>query len=155
VSKLFWQALLAFLILPGTVGFAIPLLLIAPPGTRAPFSLVGLLALIPGIVVLLWCVREFYVAGRGTLAPWTPPKNLVTTGLYRFSRNPMYVGVSLILLGWALAFHSRPLGLYLLSVIVLFHVRVIVSEEPFLAATHGDAWAHYKASVPRWFGVRA
>jgi protein-S-isoprenylcysteine O-methyltransferase Ste14 len=63
----------------------------------------------------------------------------------------MYVGVSLILLGWALAFRSRPLALYFLTVIVLFHVRVIVAEEPFLAATHGDAWTRYKARVRRWF----
>jgi protein-S-isoprenylcysteine O-methyltransferase Ste14 len=152
VTKVFWQALFAFLVLPGTIGFAIPLLLIAPPPSRSAFSLVGLFALIPGIVILLWCVREFYYAGKGTLAPWTPPKSLVTTGLYRFSRNPMYVGVSLILLGWAIGYQSRALALYFLTVAILFHVRVIWAEEPFLASTHGDAWTHYKGRVPRWLG---
>ncbi len=56
-----------------------------------------------GTVLLLWCVRDFYVAGRGTLAPWDPPRHLVTVGLYRVSRNPMYLAVLLVLTGWAIA----------------------------------------------------
>ena len=47
--------------------------------------------LLPGIGLLLWCVREFYVRGKGTLAPWDPPRHLVASGLYRISRNPMYL----------------------------------------------------------------
>jgi len=54
-----------------------------------------------GLVVLLWCVRDFYVSGRGTLAPWNPPKRLVVVGLYRFTRNPMYIGVLMVVGGWA------------------------------------------------------
>ena len=152
MSKLFWQALFAFLILPGALGFAVPLLFIASAETIKQFDPLGLAALIPGIIILLWCVREFYVAGRGTLAPWSPPKSLVTTGLYRFSRNPMYVGVSLILLAWAVGYHSPALAIYFVVVAVLFHLRVVAAEEPFLASTHGESWTRYKATVPRWFG---
>jgi hypothetical protein len=98
----------------------------------------------------LWCVREFYVRGKGTLAPWDPPRHLVASGLYRFSRNPMYVSVSLILLGWAMGFRSAGLLLYALAVMVAFHLRVIFHEEPYLARTHRDEWHRYSVRVPRW-----
>jgi protein-S-isoprenylcysteine O-methyltransferase Ste14 len=151
--KLFWQALFAFLVLPGMFAFVIPLSLLAPSEARS-FNILGLIPLVPGIVLLLWCVRDFYVAGKGTLAPWTPPQELVVVGLYRVSRNPMYIAVILILVGWALGFQSRPLALYALAVAIGFHLRVVFNEEPFLARTHGERWTRYKARVPRWLGWR-
>ena len=103
-----------------------------------------------GALLLLWCVRDFYVTGRGTLAPWDPPKNLVATGLYKYSRNPMYIAVTLILIGWAMAFRSQTLWMYAAVVAVLFHIRVVFFEERFLRNTHGEAFTKYKAKVPRW-----
>jgi protein-S-isoprenylcysteine O-methyltransferase Ste14 len=78
----------------------------------------------------------------------------VVTGLYRFSRNPMYIAVVLMLGGWALGFRSRPLAIYALAALVVFHFRVVWFEEPFLAGTHGEQWTRYKAAVPRWLGLR-
>ena len=106
--------------------------------------------MILGTVLLLWCVRDFYVAGKGTLAPWSPPRNLVVVGLYRWSRNPMYIAVLLILIGWALAFESRGLWTYVAGIAVAFHLRVVLYEEPWLARTHGTAWDKYRARVRRW-----
>jgi len=146
----FARALFAFLALPGMVAFAIPLWMAPHPGTHAVHWL-GIPTLVFGIIILLWCVRDFYIAGKGTLAPWSPPKNLVVVGLYRLSRNPMYVGVLTILFGWALWFMSRNLLVYALSFVVIFHLRVVLFEEPWLERTHGDEWAHYKARVRRWF----
>ena len=102
---MFGRALAAFLILPGTVGFLVPWLFRPDPARRS-FHAVGLVPLTIGVFLLLWCVRDFYVAGKGTLAPWDPPRRLVIVGLYRRSRNPMYVAVSLVLIGWALAYWS-------------------------------------------------
>jgi protein-S-isoprenylcysteine O-methyltransferase Ste14 len=79
---------------------------------------------------------------------------LVATGVYRFSRNPMYVAVMLILWGWAVGFWSRPLAIYAAGVTMAFHLRVVFGEEPWLARTHGAAWVDYKSQVPRWIGVR-
>jgi protein-S-isoprenylcysteine O-methyltransferase Ste14 len=110
--------------------------------------------LLLGIPGLLWCVWSFYTEGRGTLAPWSPPRHLVVTGLYRYSRNPMYVSVVLILWGWTAGFQSRALALYALAVMAVFHLRVVLGEEPWLARTHGDTWDRYRAAVPRWLGVR-
>ena len=152
VNGLFLRALVAFLVLPGMVAFAVPLLLIAPSAPRQHLDPWSLGPLGVGAIVLALTVREFYVAGRGTLAPWSPPRTLVTSGLYRYSRNPMYVGVLLILGGWAIGFRSWPLAIYAAAVAVAVHLRVLLHEEPFLARTHGDAWAGYRARVGRWIG---
>jgi protein-S-isoprenylcysteine O-methyltransferase Ste14/pimeloyl-ACP methyl ester carboxylesterase len=149
------RALLAFLALPGLVAFVVPLLIAWPRVREGSFNSLALVLLLPGITLLLWCVRDFFLAGRGTLAPWDPPRNLVSSGPYRFSRNPMYVGVSLILLGWAMAFRSSSLVLYALIVMVGFHLRVVFGEEPWLARTHERRWNDYRSRVPRWiFGSR-
>ena len=145
----FAQAVVAFLLLPGTVGFLVPLLL-RPPTPIRTFHPIGLVPLTIGAIILLACVRAFYVEGRGTLAPWAPPTRLVTSGLYRFSRNPMYVGVSLILLGWAMAYQARGLLIYALVVIAAFHLRIVWFEEPWLGRTHVAGWPAYRAGVRRW-----
>ena len=145
---LFLRALFAFLALPGIVAFVVPLFVLRPP-VRA-LMLDGTIVAGLGIVVLLWCVRDFYVAGKGTLAPWSPPKQLVKVGLYRYSRNPMYISVALILVGWTILFGSRSLVTYTLIVVIAFHLRVVFGEEPWLARTHGDEWVEYVQRVPRW-----
>lgn len=147
---LFARALFAFLALPGMVAFVVPVLLAQP----RQWNPIGLVPLAIGVAGLLWCVRSFYVEGKGTLAPWSPPRHLVRGGLYRYSRNPMYVSVVVILWGWAVAFESRTLAVYALAVMVAFHLRVVFGEEPWLARTHGDTWARYRAEVPRWIGKR-
>ena len=152
MSGLLGRAVLAFVVLPGTVAFLVPLFLLAPRAPGQPFDALGIIPLTLGAVLLLWCVRDFYVAGKGTLAPWAPPQTLVVTGLYRLSRNPMYVAVVLVLCGWALGFRSGPLAIYAFAVTIAFHLRVVFGEEPWLARIHGDGWVRYKAQVPRWFG---
>jgi len=145
-----WRAIFAFLALPGFVAFAVPL---ASVGRAHIFSLrhpAGVIPLSLGTLLLLWCVREFYVAGRGTLAPWSPPKHLVVSGPYRFCRNPMYVGVVLILFGWAALYGSRFLLLYAAAVLVAFHLRVLLVEEPCAARRFGDDWNSYRRRTPRW-----
>ncbi|HEX5110865.1 MAG TPA: alpha/beta fold hydrolase [Vicinamibacterales bacterium] len=143
------RALLAFLALPGLVAFVVPLV-VAWPFELREFRLFALVPLVAGIGLLLWCVRDFYVAGEGTLAPWDPPRHLVVGGPYRVSRNPMYLAVVLILVGWAIGFRSRWLLLYALAMMVVFHLRVLLHEEPFLARTQRQQWPRYAARVPRW-----
>ena len=150
-SGLFWRAVLAFLALPTIVAFVVPWLLAPEP---RQFHVVAVPVLGAGAVLLLWCVRDFYVAGRGTLAPWSPPRRLVTVGLYKFSRNPMYIAVLLILCGWALAFQTRGLWIYAAAVGIAFHLWVVFYEEPWLARTHGRQWDEYRSRVQRWLGRR-
>lgn len=144
------RAVIAFLALPGVVAFLVP-------ATWVWFSSLsllcplGLVLIAFGTATLVWCVRDFYIAGKGTLAPWAPPQALVIVGLYRYSRNPMYVAVAVILLGWAVLFLSVPLLMYALVVIVAFHFRVVFGEELWLARKHGDVWKEYAQCVRRWF----
>jgi protein-S-isoprenylcysteine O-methyltransferase Ste14 len=147
------RAALAFLALPGVVAFLVPWLLLDRGFEDRAFHPSGLVLLAPGLVLLMWCVAAFYFRGRGTLAPWDPPRALVATGPYRVSRNPMYVAVVLVLSGWALAFRARPLVIYAAVVAVAFHLRVVCGEEPWLARQYGDEWIRYKARVPRWLGI--
>ena len=145
------RALLAFLALPGVVAIAVPAWMAAGAlRDGGPIYPVGLLPLFTGCALLVWCVRDFYVAGKGTLAPWSPPRELVTIGLYRYSRNPMYVAVAMMLAGWAVAFASWTIAIYAGFVIGAFQLRVVYGEEPWLARTHGAAWDEYRARVPRW-----
>jgi protein-S-isoprenylcysteine O-methyltransferase Ste14 len=149
-GPLFWRALLAFLALPGVVALLVPWLMTR--SSASPFRSIALVPLSLGALLLLWCVREFYVAGRGTLAPWSPPRHLVVSGPYRFSRNPMYVAVLLSLVGWAVGYSSRALWIYAAFVAVAFQLRIVFGEEPWLARTHGEQWQAYRARVGRWVG---
>jgi len=148
----FAKALLAFLALPGLVAFALPMAWLKHSGASLASPL-GFVPWVIGVIGLLLCVCDFYVMGKGTLAPWAPPKHLVTVGLYRFSRNPMYVSVTLVLVGWAVAFASSGLWAYAACVAIAFHMRVVLGEEPWLSRTHGAEWQRYAARVPRWFWV--
>ena len=148
---MFAQALLAFVALPGVVAIAVPVTwLWASSHTRLVQPL-GLVPLLVGFFALLWCVRDFYISGKGTLAPWAPPTHLVIVGLYRYTRNPMYVAVTLVLLGWALSFGVPGQFVYAVVVAVAFHLRVVLGEEPWLARTYGTQWEHYSSRIPRWF----
>lgn len=151
-GRRFWHALAAFLALPGIVAFLVPWLL-RPAGAKS--GAMGLMVLALGAGLLLWCVRDFHVAGRGSLAPWAPPERLVVVGLYRVTRNPMYVAVVLILVGWALAYGALRLWIYAAAVTVAFHLRVVLGEEPWLARRYGAQWSAYRKAVPRWLAWSA
>ena len=147
---MFAKALLAFLAVPGVVAFLVPIAWLKSVDASLVFPF-GLVPLALGVVGLLSCVHDFYVSGKGTLAPWSPPKQLVVVGLYCFSRNPMYVSVVLILIGWAASFGLLGLWIYAACVAVAIHLRVVFGEEPWLARTFGAQWQAYAARVPRWF----
>lgn len=145
------RALMAILLLPGLVGVVVPLLLKEVDPWRVvrlrPFFLLTLI----GLVILVLCVRDFYVSGRGTLAPWDPPRRLVVAGLYRYQRNPMYVAVVMMILGGSLGAGSPLMFGYGIALAFLFHWRVKRFEEPDLLARFGDEWRTYANAVGRWW----
>jgi len=148
------RALAAFLALPGMVAFVLPVWIGASSGRPVGYVVPAAVLLCLGTALLLWCVREFYVAGRGTLAPWDPPQHLVRSGPYRISRNPMYLGVGLILAGWCTLWSSRTLIIYTLLFMIGFHLRVLLVEEPWARQRFGGEWEAYRARVPRWLPIR-
>lgn len=103
-----------------------------------------------GAVVALWCVSTFILIGKGTPAPFDPPRCLVIRGPYRFVRNPMYMGAGLALAGAALFFKSAPLLAYVCGFLLVAHLFVMVYEEPALRRTFGTDYEAYCKRVGRW-----
>jgi protein-S-isoprenylcysteine O-methyltransferase Ste14 len=130
---MFARAVFAFLVLPGMVAIFVPAGWVWLWSDAKLVHSLALALLALGFAALLWCVRDFYLSGKGTLAPWAPPIRLVVVGLYRYSRNPMYVAVALMLLGWAFSFGSRSLLIYAIVVVVAFHLRVVLWEVSAIA----------------------
>ncbi|MGB2714096.1 MAG: isoprenylcysteine carboxylmethyltransferase family protein [Vicinamibacterales bacterium] len=149
------RALLFLILIPGTVAGYFPLQIVqaTTPALKVRFSASSVLSsclIAVGVFVLLRCVWDFFASGRGTLAPFDPPRSLVVTGLYRFTRNPMYNGVLAVLLGEAWLFRSTSLLQYAAAVFVLFNLVVLVYEEPVLESQFGDSYRAYRRAVPRW-----
>jgi len=116
----------------------------------SPRQVLGLAAFGIGVTLLGACIWEFARRGRGTLAPVDPPRQLVVQGLYRYVRNPLYLSVTVIVLGEALLVGSRMLVVYWLIWFVAANLFVIGYEEPALRRRFGSAYDRYRATVDRW-----
>ena len=147
------RAMLAFLLLPAMVGGVAPWLISRIPGPVVWRTPLGWAPLAVGGLILVAAVVSFYRRGRGTLAPWDPPTRLVVQDLYRFNRNPMYIGVALLLVGWALIAGGAWSYTYAALVPLAFHLRVVLYEEREIARRFPGEWEQYRRAVPRW-GVR-
>jgi protein-S-isoprenylcysteine O-methyltransferase Ste14 len=110
----------------------------------------SLIPMVVGAAILLHCIRMFAWVGRGTLVPFDAPRKLVVQGLYRYVRNPMYVGVLLILLGEALLFESVALLEYAAGWFVVINLVVLLYEEPMLRSQFGESYERYRRAVGRW-----
>lgn len=103
-----------------------------------------------GAAGLLDSFLRFAVQGLGTPAPLFPTRRLVVTGLYRYARNPMYLAVVSCILGQGPLLGNLTLLEYGALVWLLFHLFVLLYEEPALGAGFGSAYKTYCAEVPRW-----
>lgn len=143
------------LVAPGTVTGVLPALVrwlegggFQPvSGWRGPL---GVILIGIGFAIYLWCAADFVRRGHGTPNPADPPKKLVVEGLYRWSRNPMYVGVVLLVVGEATALGSTGVAVYAACLWTAFHLRVVLYEEPVLKRKFGATFDDYRAAVPRW-----
>jgi protein-S-isoprenylcysteine O-methyltransferase Ste14 len=143
--------LLFTVVVPGTVAVCVPLWLVrGRPPASAPLMAAGALVLAAGASIYAWCVWDFAVFGRGTPAPIDAPKRLVVRGLYRVTRNPMYVGVLTVIAGWAVVYRSAAVVAYAAGVWGLFHCFVCLYEEPHLRRVFGAPYDAYRAQVGRW-----
>ncbi len=113
-------------------------------------TLAGVPLIVIGVVILFSCIGKFAVLGEGTLSPLDAPKRLVTEGMYRYVRNPMYLAVMLILLGESLLFSSIPLAIYSAVCFVIFNLIIIFYEEPVLRRKFGKTYQNYCSRVGRW-----
>ena len=150
--KLLWKNVLFTLIVPGAAGVYLPLSLVSDRAVTSQWLLLasGLVLLGLGVSIYAWCVWDFAAYGLGTPLPLDAPKNLVARGLYRVTRNPMYLGVLGVILGWAVLYGEGVLLAYLAVVGLCFHLFVVSYEEPQLRKLFGADYAAYCSKVPRW-----
>jgi len=123
---------------------------IARPTAIEVQQIAGMVMCAVGAAVALWCIFTFASIGRGTPAPFDPPRRLVIKGHYRFVRNPMYIGAGLALAGAALFYESLPLLAYTGFFFLATHVLVVWYEEPTLRQTFGQEYEAYCRQVRRW-----
>ena len=120
-----------------------------------PWTQIGSLLVITGIAIDGWAIAAFFRV-RTTLNPMHPERatQLITTGLYRYTRNPMYLGLLLVLTGWACLLGSAGPFLALPIFVWTLSALQIVPEEAAMAERFGTAYASYAQRVPRWIGWR-
>jgi protein-S-isoprenylcysteine O-methyltransferase Ste14 len=150
--------LVAIVVLPFTVAVLIPLwltrrngstLVVGSSMTQILPQVAGLGLLTVGVLLFLASLRRFVTEGRGTLAPWDPPRHLVIRGPYRYVRNPMISGVAAVLFAEALLLLSRPHLIWALIFFGINSVYIPLVEEPALKQRFGDSYREYCRRVPR------
>ncbi len=117
-----------------------------PAAGRVP----GAVLIVLGGSVVLACVAMFVVAGRGTPAPFDPPRALVPRGPYRWARNPMYLGALAVLVGFGLWRASLAMILLAAPAALCAHLLVVLYEEPSLQRRFGSHYLAYRSAVNRW-----
>jgi protein-S-isoprenylcysteine O-methyltransferase Ste14 len=115
-----------------------------------PCEIVSWILFSVGAAIYFWCAWDFGAKGLGAPAPIDAPKNLVVNGLYRYLRNPMYVGVFFLVLSRAVYFWSVPIVVYLLLVMICVNLFVLFYEEPHLRKMFDEQYLDYCRRVPRW-----
>jgi protein-S-isoprenylcysteine O-methyltransferase Ste14 len=123
---------------------------IARPATIEVPQMIGMILGSAGALIALWCISTFVWIGKGTPAPFDPPRRLVIRGPYRFVRNPMYLGGGLALAGAALFYESAPLLAYGALFLLAAYLFVMLYEEPTLRRTFGQEYEAYCHRVRRW-----
>ena len=158
--KLFIRSLVFTILVPGTVTIYIPYRIIT--GQYDSFSVdwnvlqfLSILVFVIGASIYFWCLWDFARTGRGTPAIYDAPKRLVVKGLYRYVRNPMYFGVLFVILGWAALYESYAALRYAILMWVIFHIVVVLIEEPTLRRQFDESYGIYCKRVRRWIPGRA
>jgi protein-S-isoprenylcysteine O-methyltransferase Ste14 len=124
---------------------------VTPPAALGLPQIAGMVVGAAGAALALWCVLAFAFVGKGTPAPFDPPRRLVVRGPYERVRNPMYVGATLALAGAALFYRSGALLAYAVLFLALTHLFVIAYEEPTLRRTFGADYDAYCRQASRWW----
>jgi protein-S-isoprenylcysteine O-methyltransferase Ste14 len=150
-----FKTVLFSVLVPGTVVGVVPYLLLTygpeiPAVDFGGMRYIGIVPLAGGLLFYLASAWNFVEQGKGTPAPIDPPKLLVSSGPYRFVRNPMYVGGVLILLGEAIFCTSILLLVYLCFIWLTFHLFIVFYEEPHLRKVFGTEYEEYCRNVGRW-----
>ena len=151
--------LLAIVLLPFTVAVLAPFWIAQRFGVALTLGhsagpvflqLVGLALICLGLVLAGVSVWRFATEGKGTLAPWDPPRQFVVHGPYQFVRNPMISGVILLLFGEAAVLRSPAHCVWAGCFLILNLIYIPLVEEPQLERRFGDSYRQYCRNVRRF-----
>lgn len=117
-----------------------------------PLQIAGIVLIICGAFLFAYCTRQFARVGKGTPVPVEPPKEFVAIGLYRVTRNPIYIGYFLALFGEFSILGHVLLFVYFVFWVLAIHLYVVLFEERELVERFGEKYLEYKKTVPRWIG---
>jgi protein-S-isoprenylcysteine O-methyltransferase Ste14 len=146
-----WGSLLFFAVAPGSTAGLVPWLITRwHSGTAAWAEVAGAIVTLTGATIVIAAFVQFVIEGRGTPAPVAPTQELVVGGLYRWVRNPMYLGVATAIAGQALAFGNLGVVLWLAVFVLAVTSFVIGYEEPTLRRSYGTSYDAYASAVHRW-----
>lgn len=154
--SLLLRNLLFTILQPGVVTVLFPYLILRWQGQAflperwSILNVIGLCLMLIGLSILLSCILRFATEGKGTISPLDPTKNLVAKGLYRYSRNPMYLGAMTLLIGETLFSSSLALAIYAVVVFIAFNLFILFHEEPRLRRDFGNEYEEYCQRVSRW-----
>ena len=154
--SLFFRNLFFTILHPGLAAGLVPYWILGNKARRTfiePlqfYQVTGILLFSIGVIMLFNCIFRFAIEGRGTLSPADPTKKLVIKGPYKYSRNPMYIAVMIILIGEAIFFNSFNLWIYLSFVFLVFNLFIMLVEEPRLKKDFNEAYFQYCQKVRRW-----
>ncbi len=150
------KVILLFIAVPGIADVLLPWLIVSG-GKALSFPAFGiwqgvaLFFILAGLAAVIWVYQQFIHYGHGIPAPFDPPRKFVAYGLYRWVRNPMYLGAGLLIpFGEALYFNSWGLILYAAIVLLGLHFYIVLREEPELERRFGRPYLKYKRTVSRW-----
>jgi protein-S-isoprenylcysteine O-methyltransferase Ste14 len=145
------------LILPVTVLILIPLFIEKNISIKHMVTfLTGLIFIVSGLFMMIVTIASFIRVGKGTLAPWDPPKKLITTGIYGYVRNPMIIGVMTALIGESIAILSLKIAIWAIIFFILNSLYFVMYEEPNLENRFGEEYKEYKKNVPGWIpGIKS
>ena len=121
------------------------------PATMGLAQLVAMVLGAAGAALALWCIATFAFVGKGTPAPFDPPRRLVVRGPYHMVRNPMYLGAALVLASAALFYQSGSLAAYAALFWLAMHLFVLGYEEPTLRRAFGAEYEEYCRRIQRWW----
>jgi protein-S-isoprenylcysteine O-methyltransferase Ste14 len=154
--SLLLRSLFFTILQPGVVAGLVPYLMLRRRGVAlipdewVATHLIGTVLMLIGAIVLIVCVVRFMTEGKGTISPFDPTRELVVRGLYRYSRNPMYMGVVTLLAGEAIFWWSTALAVYTVCVFVAFNLFIMLHEEPRLEHDFPEKYIEYRRKVRRW-----
>jgi len=153
--SLFFRNLFFTILQPGIVAGLVPYLIVKEKENDFGHPLllyhyIAIFLFMAGILITLSCIINFAKKGKGTLSPADPTKKLVIAGLYKYSRNPMYIGVMLVLIGESVFFQQINLWIYTATILIAFNLFIIFFEEPRLRKDFGTAYELYCKKTRRW-----